>query len=65
MTDTMTPRQHYDTGTAELERAAAIVTTDPETSLAQAAVAQAHFQAGLLSAILEDQARQQEDPDGP
>lgn len=57
MTDRLTPEQHYDAGIKELSRS----DQQPEPEAATAALkAQAHFQAGLLAAVLEDQEKLQE-----
>jgi hypothetical protein len=62
MADMMSAQQHYDAGMTELETAARQDLDETERAV-HAAVAQGHFQAGLLSAVLEDLA-QQDKPDG-
>lgn len=60
MADTMTPQEHYDKGLKELAHSATVGDTDPETSLAAAGRAQAHFLGGILSAVLTDLDERQE-----
>lgn len=59
MADTMTPQEHYAAGMEELDDAPDKDATY-EGRKVRAARAQAHFQGGLLAAVLEDQEKQQE-----
>jgi hypothetical protein len=65
MADMMSAQDHYNAGMAELGRSAEIGETDPETSQACAQRAQGHFQAGLLSAVLDDLAHRDEPDASP